>query len=71
MNICQMDLREEIMMIKNIQSDIEKLKEKYLKNKSEPLWKCPIQLGLSDKELKNWNTDSDDNLWKIVINKYN
>ena len=29
MNICQIDLREEIMMIKNIQSDIEKLKEKY------------------------------------------
>ena len=50
--------------LNNIEDDIEKMKENNLSN-----WKCFCNLNISEEELKNWNTDNPDNMWKIQIVK--
>lgn len=65
-----MNLNDEKKMFNNLENRLENLKSKYLqKDIEQPLWKCTIPLELTKEELENWNTISDDNLWKISIKK--
>ena len=57
-------------MFNNLENRLENFKTKYLqKNIEQTLWKCTIPLELTKEELKNWNTISEDNFWKITIKK--
>ena len=52
-----------------LEIDFEKMKEKYLKNNDLSIWKCSINSNLNKEELRKWNTDNPDNMWKIKIKK--
>lgn len=52
-----------------LEIDFEKMKEKYLKNNDLSIWKCSINSNLNKEELRKWNPDNPDNMWKIKIKK--
>lgn len=54
--------------LNNLEDEIEKMREKIKKNNLSN-WKCSCNLNISEEELKNWNTDNPDNMWKIKIMK--
>ena len=54
--------------LNNLEDEIEKMREK-MKENNLSNWKCSCNLNISEEELKNWNTDNPDNMWKIQIVK--